>query len=59
MNQKSTVMKVITIIFFSLLCFSLASQELKNMPAVNDTTLRMNNDDLKELEQKLESEDPT
>ncbi len=52
-------MKVITIIFFSLLCFSLASQEMNNVPAANDTTLRINDDDLKELEQKLESEDPT
>ncbi len=59
MNQKSTVMKVITIIFFSLLCFSLACQELNNMSAGNDTTLSISNDDLKELEQKLESEDPT
>lgn len=51
-------MKVISIIFFSLVCFSLASQELNNMPAVNDTTLSISDDDLKELEQKLESEDP-
>jgi hypothetical protein len=52
-------MKIFTIIFFSLLCLSLASQELNNMPVVTDTTLIMSDDDLKELEQKLESEDPT
>ena len=32
MNQRSVAMKVITIIFFSLLCFSLASQELLAAP---------------------------
>ncbi len=52
-------MKIITIIFFSLLCFSVASQELKNMPAVYDTKLSISDDNLIELEQKLESEDPT
>jgi hypothetical protein len=51
-------MKIITIIFFSLLCLSLASQEL-NVPAVNDTVSGMSDEDFKELEQKLESEDPT
>jgi tetratricopeptide (TPR) repeat protein len=59
MNQKSSVMKIITIIFFSQLCFSVASQELKNMPAINDSTLSISDNDFKELEQKLESEDPT
>jgi tetratricopeptide (TPR) repeat protein len=52
-------MKIITIIFFSVLCTSIAGQEPNNMPAVNDTILTMSDEDFKELEQKLESEDPT
>jgi tetratricopeptide (TPR) repeat protein len=52
-------MKIITIIVFFLHCTSIAGQELNNMPAVNDTIITMSDEDFKELEQKLESEDPT
>lgn len=52
-------MKIITVIFFSMLSFNLVSQELNNMPAVNDTKLSISDEDFNELEQKLESEDPT
>ncbi len=50
--------KFITIIFL-LSCFTLASQELENIPALNNTILNMSDDELIVLEQKLESEDPT
>jgi hypothetical protein len=57
-DQKLTAMKIITIIFFSLLCLRLASQE-PNVPAGNDTISGMSDEDFNELEQKLESEDPS
>lgn len=47
-----------TIIFF-LFCFTLASQEREDLPILKDTTLSIGADELKDLEQKLESEDPT
>ena len=51
-------MKTFTTIIFLLFCFSLASQERENPSILIDTKLSFSDDELKELEQKLESEDP-
>ena len=52
-------MRSLTTIIFFLFCFNLASQERENLPNLNDITLSSSDDELKEIEQKLESEDPT
>ena len=52
-------MRTCTTIIFSLFCFTLASQELKNNPSLSDTILSFSDAEFNELEQKLESEDPT
>lgn len=53
------VMKNLISIIFLFSCFTLTCQELENKIALNDTFINMSDDQLKELEQKLESEDPT
>lgn len=52
-------MRTCTTIIFSLFCFTLASRELKNNPSLSDTILSFSDAEFNELEQKLESEDPT
>jgi len=52
-------MKNLISIIFLFSCFTLTCQELENKIALNDTFINMSDDQLKELEQKLESEDPT
>ena len=52
-------MKKTNTFVFLLLCFSLASQELEKISAFRDTTLNMSDNEFKELEQKLERDDPT
>lgn len=52
-------MKITITIISLLFCFTLASQESENKPTFIDTTLSISDDELKELEQKLVSEDPS
>jgi hypothetical protein len=52
-------MKTIPVIFFCLLWFSLSGQDMINKPAGNNTTSDFSDEDFRELEQKLESDDPT
>lgn len=51
-------MRIISTILFFLFCFTLTAQESENKTLHIDTT-SSSNDELKELEQKLVSEDPT
>ena len=50
--------KIIAILFFPL-CFAWSGQAQGNETSLRDTVLNMSDDELKELEQKMESEDPT